>query len=612
MGISRKTLQELSLVNHTWHQAAVPLLYERLQLCLTTTKQLQADVEQLLNHPFGKKYLRYLRRLDLVGASGKRSLQLAAEHEAAEGPIMLDDFLDRELWQRHTFRLCRRDTTSPDHAPLARFIAALSSLKEVNYIRALRFPQEVLDVLHKYHPSCKLNLLYFYLQAWKHPGLSDRDMAVVTSPCLHSIRCYYYRNAGNDDVIESAILRSLSLAPNLKKVDLVLVPKIDFVDQRLYAFEPTDGASTATARLETLSFSLNTVMSVQRFNQWRQKTDLGHLRTWSIGCINESALARTICAVAPDFQCLERLSLNLRVTPRKSVEYWRSVENMMKALPPLKGLWLVGNRNATFVSKVLSRHGGTLQSLGLDTRHIEHDLQPQGQTRPYYNAQEIVRFANKCPVLRELHITVHRVQGRAPEVKVYKALGRFPSLVRLCVKLDCVPSADEPHDDVDLSSIEECLAYIRLAECLEAHAFYINAAIDDRLAESIFNTILTSQSTRRLASLKLLPTCELRPENQRTCIPDQHKSLFRCFEVTRPSNSDPGVLNINRIPQAPKWPELDTRNHPPFQPQGYRSSPLRNSRFDLGLWRTSMLFSIWPSLQDGGTDELTSFPLQDV
>jgi hypothetical protein len=102
-------------------------------------------------------------------------------------------------------------------------------------------------------------------------------MAVVTSPCLHSIRCYYYRNAGNDEVIESAILRSLSLAPNLKKVDLVLVPEIDFVDQRIYRFEPTDGASNTIARLETLSFSLNTAMSVQRFNQWRQKTDIGRV-----------------------------------------------------------------------------------------------------------------------------------------------------------------------------------------------------------------------------------------------------------------------------------------------------------------------------------------------
>jgi hypothetical protein len=277
METGRETLQALSLANHTWYQAAVPFLYERLQLCLTTTVRLQADVEQLLKHPLRKQYLRYLRRLDLVGRSGKQSLQLAALQEDEEGPIMLDNFLDRELWQRHTFRLCRRESTTPDYASLARFIAAVSNLRELNWVRALRFPQEVLDALHKYHPSGKLNLLYYYLQAWKYQGLSDKDMAVVTSPCLHSIRCYYYRNAGNDEVIESAILRSLSLAPNLKKVDLVLVPEIDFVDQRIYRFEPTDGASDTIARLETLSFSLNTAMSVQRFNQWRQKTDIGRV-----------------------------------------------------------------------------------------------------------------------------------------------------------------------------------------------------------------------------------------------------------------------------------------------------------------------------------------------
>lgn len=338
METSRETLQALSLVNHTWYQAAVPFLYEKLQLCLTTTPQLQEDVEQLMKHPLRKQYLRYLRRLDLVGRSGKRSLHLAALQEDAEGPIMLDNFLDRELWQRHTFRLCRGETTTPDYASLARFIAAVSNLRELNWVRALRFPQEVLDALHKYHPSCKLNLLYFYLQAWKYQGLSDNDMTVVTSPCLHTIRCYYYGNAGNNEVIESATLRSLSVASNLKKVDLVLVPEVDFVDQRIYRFEPTDGASDAIARLDTLSFSLNTTMSVQRFNQWRQKTDIRRLRTWSIGRINNTTLARTIGAVAPSFQRLERLELNLRETPRRSVGYWRSVEEMMLSLPPLKGL----------------------------------------------------------------------------------------------------------------------------------------------------------------------------------------------------------------------------------------------------------------------------------
>ncbi|KAF7169021.1 hypothetical protein CNMCM5623_001874 [Aspergillus felis] len=561
MDTSRETLESLSLVNHTWYQAAVPLLYEMLQISLTTTAQLQADVEQLLNHPLRKRYLQYLRRLDLVGRSGKRSLELAALQEDQEGPIMQDDFLDRELWQkqRHTFPLCRRGTTPPNHAPLARFIAAVSTLSEVNWVRALRFPQEVLDALHKYHPSCKLNLLHFYLQAWKHQGFSDRDVAVVTSPCLHSIRCYYYRYVGNDEVIESAILRTLCLAPNLKKVDLVLVPQIRPADRRIYRFEPTAGASNAVARLETLSFSLNTPMSVERFEQWRQKIDIGHLRTMSIGRIDEPTLAQSICAVAPYFQRLERLSLNLRVSPRRRREYWRSVEEMMKELPPLKGLWLVGDRNAPFISKVLSRHGATLQSLGLDSRNISHHIRLQRQTRPYYNAEEIANFANMCPVLRELHLTVHRVQGRAPEVNVYKALGRFPSLVHLCVKLDCVASADDPPDDSDPSSLPVNAAYY--SDVREVRAICINAAIDEPLAGSIFNTILSSQRTRRLASLRLLPTGDRRPGTLSIPEPFEPDGLFRCFAVTRLPSSEPGVLNVERLRihdySMPPWRTLD-------------------------------------------------------
>lgn len=587
METSRETLQALSLVNHTWYQAAVPFLYEKLQLCLTTTPQLQEDVEQLMKHPLRKQYLRYLRRLDLVGRSGKRSLHLAALQEDAEGPIMLDNFLDRELWQRHTFRLCRGETTTPDYASLARFIAAVSNLRELNWVRALRFPQEVLDALHKYHPSCKLNLLYFYLQAWKYQGLSDNDMTVVTSPCLHTIRCYYYSNAGNNEVIESATLRSLSVASNLKKVDLVLVPEVDFVDQRIYRFEPTDGASDAIARLDTLSFSLNTTMSVQRFNQWRQKTDIRRLRTWSIGRINNTTLARTIGAVAPSFQRLERLELNLRETPRRSVRYWRSVEEMMLSLPPLKGLWLLGNRNASFISKVLSRHGATLLSLGLDTRNIQHDVLTQRQTRPYYNAQAIARFASKCPVLRELHLTVHRVQGLAPEVKVYKALGRFSSLLHLCVKLHYFPSAGDPHDNVDPSTIPDYLSRYDFAMVRKARALYINAVMDDHLAESIFNTILSSQSTRRLASLRLFPASELQPQAPPLFVRNAYQThLFHGFTVTRSSNPRPGVLDIKRTRTAIACPVAELA---PFSVLG----------------RDYILEWIWPN-------DITSFPSQDA
>ncbi|PKX93599.1 uncharacterized protein P174DRAFT_388362 [Aspergillus novofumigatus IBT 16806] len=588
MDTSRATLEELSLMNHAWYQAAVPLLYEKLQLCLTTTAQLQADVEQLLSHPLRKLYIRYLRRLDLVGQSGKQSLNLAALQEDEGGPIMLDGFLDRELWQkqRHTFPLCRRRTTTLDHAPLARFIAALTSLKEVNYVRAVRFPQEVLDALHKYHPSCKLNLLHFYLQAWKHQGLSDRDMAVVTSPCLHSIRCYYYRYVGNYEVIESAILRTLSVAPNLKKVDLVLVPQRKPADRRIYRFEPSAGVSNAVARLETLSFSLNTTMSVQCFNQWHQKIDLGHLRALSIGRIDDPTLARSICAVAAYFQRLERLSINLPVAPRRHREYWRSVEEMMKALPPLKGLGLVGNRNAPFVSKVLSRHGATLQSLGLDSRNVSHHMRLQRQGRPYYNADEISRFASMCPVLRELHLTVHRVQGRAPEVKVYKALGHSPALTHLCVKLDCVPSADDPPDDFVPSYIPVYDPSYG-EDVRKVRKLCINAAIDKPLAGNIFNTILSSQRTRRLASLRLLPTGDWRPGIRTFGIhePFEIDELFRCFAVTRLANSESGVLNVERVRVPLKydcclsfWRKQRIATW--LGAEGIRSFPLQDARID--------------------------------
>lgn len=235
----------------------------------------------------------------------------------------------------------------------------------------------------------------------------------------------------------------------------------------------------------------------------------------------------------------------------------------------------------------MSRHGATLLSLGLDTRNIQHDVLTQRQTRPYYNAQAIARFASKCPVLRELHLTVHRVQGLAPEVKVYKALGRFSSLLHLCVKLHYFPSAGDPHDNVDPSTIPDYLSRYDFAMVRKARALYINAVMDDHLAESIFNTILSSQSTRRLASLRLFPASELQPQAPPLFVRNAYQThLFHGFTVTRSSNPRPGVLDIKRTRTAIACPVAELA---PFSVLG----------------RDYILEWIWPN-------DITSFPSQDA
>ncbi|EAW07129.1 uncharacterized protein ACLA_018330 [Aspergillus clavatus NRRL 1] len=517
-------LRQLSLVNHAWYQAAAPFLYERLQICVVSNEQLQKDVQQVFEHPLRKQYLRYLRRLDIVGRSGKQNHERSSLPKIAGGHDMLDEFLDRDLWRRQTSWMCRLDPPARHLDPLVKLIAAVPSLAEVNYARASPFPLVLLEAIHEFHPLCKLNLEYLFLESWRDSAHSARDMPLITSPCLHSIRCYLHTGSPMNTVVEPAILQILRLAPNLQKVDLVLARNVSFRDQRRFAFQPPEGAPTRVARLSTWSFSLNTTITIPRLNEWLHRIDVASLRNWSIGCISKPDLARAISGLALSLQRLERLSLNLRVPEGRGNEFWRAVEEMMEALPPLKALWLAGHRNATFLNKVLVRHGATLQSLGLDARNIDDTLLPHKRSGGYCTAKQLARFAKKCPVLRELHLTVRRRRGRAPETQIYKALGLFPGLVSLYINLDCLRIRNDPDELEELDDLidshkgltpyELALPYeerVTVDHIFELRTIFLNSVIDAHWAESIFNVIISAQSTRRLETLRLLPFLDREP-----------------------------------------------------------------------------------------------------
>ncbi|KAK2749247.1 hypothetical protein FQN57_006863 [Myotisia sp. PD_48] len=116
-----------------------------------------------------------------------------------------------------------------DWKPLAGFLARLNGLRDLVFTGRNQFPACLLDILHESLPHCRLHLRNFRLnsliQRWDQLKDVDlHDVAIATSPCLHSIVVPYepVLRSGLLDYNHMAAMRiATGLAPNIKEVHMV-------------------------------------------------------------------------------------------------------------------------------------------------------------------------------------------------------------------------------------------------------------------------------------------------------------------------------------------------------------------------------------------------------
>lgn len=106
--------------------------------------------------------------------------------------------------------------------PAAELILQMSHLEDLVFHCHASFPRPLLDALHEFAPQCRLHLPNFAFRRFKEApdGLSavihENEVALATSPCLHSIRCYV--GDSNENHSNAILLMVAGKAPNLKEV----------------------------------------------------------------------------------------------------------------------------------------------------------------------------------------------------------------------------------------------------------------------------------------------------------------------------------------------------------------------------------------------------------
>lgn len=161
---------------------------------------------------------------------------------------------------------------------------------------------------------------------------------------------------------------------------------------------------------------------------------------------------------------------------------------------------------------ILFRHGPTLKRLDLRLNEnplIVTGLRERWDMPMILGKEHVLQIETHCPILEELAIPVKRTKSDADEVEIYKSFGKMARLQYLFLTLDCSEwrvSRDSTYNPSFDEEDNKHLDFSGLLKKGHLRDAFMNCAVDETLARSIWKTICRHKAGRQLQSLKLWTT----------------------------------------------------------------------------------------------------------
>jgi hypothetical protein len=162
----------------------------------------------------------------------------------------------------------------------------------------------------------------------------------------------------------------------------------------------------------------------------------------------------------------------------------------------------------------MSRHGQTLKKLSLypfeEPSRNYANARVQREIPIEFTEERLLQIQAGCQVLEELAIPVKRNKSSASEAKIYRYFAKMESLKFLFLTLDCSNwrvtqdnTYNPQYDEEDQKFVDYYYPYLMRGTLKET---FINCAVDETLARSIWEVVSKNKIGRRLERLKLWTT----------------------------------------------------------------------------------------------------------
>jgi hypothetical protein len=192
--------------------------------------------------------------------------------------------------------------------------------------------------------------------------------------------------------------------------------------------------------------------------------------------------------------------------------YTEQAISFFRSFEPLEQLTVDGPLDSQIIDAVLARHGQTLTKLSIHPFEELPNCRVHRKPRqiPFQFTKDcILHVRAQCPVLVELTIPVRRNMSSSSEAELYKCFGVMKALRALNLILDCSnwrvfrdPTYKPVFFMQDRYRHPGGYPWVKLGDLKET---FINCAIDEALARSIWNIISQNKDGKPLERLKLRP-----------------------------------------------------------------------------------------------------------
>lgn len=534
----RPSLYAFGMTSKACHKASVFLLFRQISITVHDREGLRRDVDRLIKAISRTDSSRHIQHITIKGAL-RLNTKKTEEGYSGQAPwadnTSLSEILDEELVSYHDLYAVydepvieKSSEEDMAWAPLVKLLQTNTYLRDLVYDCQSQFPPSLLMVLHEQHPQCRLHHLSFRFRTllWGIPY--PYEMELATSPSLYRVKlaCARRDTDGDDDFnLEAMMELTTGLAPNLKEVTIVnLSPARSLRSVRprgswqgLPGFTGGKVGTLTSLSLKGIS-SLTSPTLLQNWARYTDFTCLQHLVLGGCHCARASGLSgETMAWVARthSFPRLKTLSVYLIRDDsfHERPHYSERAVSFFQAFESLEELSIHGPIDSKILATVLCHHGQTLRKLSLHPFE-ETDVGHGRGLRdiPLEFTKDLVsQIETQCPVLEELVIPVKRNKSCASEAEMYRCFGRMKSLRFLFLILDCSnwrvtrdSNYNPKFDEKDQKLLD--LLKPQILKRGELKETFINCAVDEALARSIWNTISQNKTGRPLERLKLWPT----------------------------------------------------------------------------------------------------------
>ena len=584
--VHRPSLYAFSLTSKACHRASTFLIFRQLTITVHHREGLRCDINRLLEALSRTDSTHHVRRITIKG-----SLRLDAKKSNSDDRTLwwindgLEEILENEerinwgdryvVYDKPVIKKFSDEDMA--WAPMVSLLQAIGHLKDLIYDCQSQFPPSLLKILHEKHPQCRLHHLTFRFRTllWGVPY--PYEMELATSPSLYRVKvaCSQRDTDGDDDFnLEAVMELATGLAPNLKEV-IVLGLQPALANRYRRARDSwrslpgyTDKLMGSLTSLKLKGFSA--LISPTLLQNWARHTDFSCLQDLTLGgcCEAHSSelTGETMEWVSHNlsFSQLRALSVYLYRDDmyHERPQYSKNAVSFFQNFESLEELSVTGPIDTLIVDAIVSSHGQTLKKLSLHpseaTYHNWVNARVQREIPMEFTKDRLLQIQAECPALEELAIPVKRNKSSASEAEIYKLFAKMERLKLLFLTLDCSnwrvthdstynPQFDE--EDQNLVDPDCCdVNHLKRGTLKET---YINCAVDEALARSIWEVISRNKTGRRLECLKLWTTGgkEFGTGGGTSWITDLLDNLSRSWLIERVPRDDQDDITIRELGQ---------------------------------------------------------------